>query len=47
MGRAVHHFVRHLTLKCAEISKLQGKGTNCLNYKLSKENVKEAIESTP
>ena len=47
IGRAVHHFIRDFTQKCAEITQKKGKTNSCMNFKLTKEHVKEAIESTP
>ena len=46
MGKAVHHFIVDLTNHCAEISQIKGKTGHCMNYKLTKEHVKEAIEKT-
>ena len=47
VGRAVHHFIRDLTEKCAEVSMKRGKTGQCMNYKLTKENIREAIYSNP
>ena len=47
IGRAVHHFIRDFTQKCAEITQKKGKTNSCMNFKLTKEHVKEAIEQTP
>ena len=43
LGRAVHHFIRDLTQKCAEVSLKNGKSGSCMNYKLTKDNVRSAI----
>jgi hypothetical protein len=47
IGRAVNHFIRDFTQRCAEITQKRGKTNSCMNFKLTKEHVKEAIESTP
>ena len=47
MGRAVHHFIKDLTEKCSEISVNKGKTGHCMNFKLTKEHVKEAIFKNP
>ena len=47
MGRAVHHFIRDLTQNCAQVSVKRGKTGHCMNYKLTKEHVREAIFTNP
>jgi len=45
MGRAVHRFIRDLTQASASVSMDMGKTGNCMNYKLTREHVRYAIET--
>ena len=47
ISRAVHRFIVDLTNHCAQISQNEGKHGHCVNYRLTKEHVKEAIEKEP
>ena len=47
VGRAVHHFLKDLSRQCSDISVQSGKTGHCMNFKLTKDHVKEAIFKNP